>query len=438
MSRDPRPPGPGPRPGAGLAVVGAQWGDEGKGKVVDLLAGAADLVARFQGGPNAGHTVRAGGRTFQLHHVPSGILHPRTTCVIGNGVVILPPSFEDELRMLAGAGVAVAGRLFVSSRAHVILPCHLAADAACEDGGAAIGTTRRGVGPAYAAKVARRGVRVEDLGERGRLREVVARAVPAPEVESTVEGLLGFGERIRPLVADTVALVNRRLDEGARVLFEGAQGTLLDVDHGTYPYVTSSNSSAAGICAGLGVGPTRVERVLGVMKAYATRVGRGPMPTELTGEVGDRLRERGREYGTTTGRPRRCGWFDGVAGRHAVRVNRLDAVALTLLDVLDEFEAVRLCTGYRHGGGILEEMPLASWALAEVEPVYEELPGWRASTAGLRRFADLPAAARAYVARIEEVVGCEVALVSVGPGREQSMVRERSWVESWLPAGVRP
>lgn len=421
------------REGTGIAVVGTQWGDEGKGKVVDLLAATADVVARFQGGPNAGHTVQVDGRKFQLHHVPSGALHEQAACVIGNGVVLLPESFREEMRILAEAGVRLEGRLFLSNHAHVILPSHVAADHAGEDAPGGIGTTRRGVGPCYEAKAGRRGVRVEDLLDDARLRRRAAEASgPGREAETT-RVLEEFIDEVRPYVADTAALLNWRMDEGARVLFEGAQGTMLDVDHGTYPFVTSSNSSAGGICAGLGVGPTRVGGVVGVMKAYSTRVGKGPLATELTDEVGDRIRERGREYGTTTGRPRRCGWLDGVVVRHAARINRLDTVALTLLDVLDEFETLRVCTSYRLRGAQIDELPLESWALDEVEPVYAELPGWRTPTGGARHFDDLPPRARDYVRLVEDLAGCEVGLISVGPGREQSILRAGSRLLGWMP-----
>jgi adenylosuccinate synthase len=416
----------------GYAVIGAQWGDEGKGKVIDLLASSFDVVARYQGGPNAGHTVKVDGRTFRLHHVPSGILNPRAVCVIGNGVVLHPESFEREIEELQGSGIDLCGRLFVSSRAHVILPEHVRRDAAAEEGGGRIGTTRRGVGPCYEAKAGRRGVRVEDLLDPVRLAARLAAAgePPAPGLQ---EQLQRFGEFLRPQVADTTDLLNRRLDEGARVMYEGAQGTLLDIDHGTYPFVTSSNAFAGGICNGLGVGPTRVDGVLGVMKAYSTRVGDGPLPTELTDATGDRLRERGREFGTTTGRPRRCGWFDAVIAGYSARLNHLDAVALTLLDVLDTFETIRVCTAYRHQGQILPGLPPVSWALGDVEPVYTDVPGWMQETSGARRFEELPAKARHFVATIEETVGREVALVSVGAERERAILRPGSKLDQWLP-----
>jgi adenylosuccinate synthase len=421
------------RPQTGLAVVGGQWGDEGKGKIVDLLSGAADVVARYQGGPNAGHTVHAGGRKFQLHHVPSGILHPETTCIVGNGMVLLPGSFLEEMRTLREAGIRLEDRLFISTRAHVILPIHVERDITEEEAGGGIGTTRRGVGPAYEAKYSRHGLRVEDLLDADRLRARLERAVPAGQVASTLEALGPFIDAIRPHVDDTVVRLNDHLDGGDRVLFEGAQGTLLDVDHGTYPYVTSSSSCAAGISAGLGVGPTRVGAVLGVMKAYCTRVGAGPMPTELRDEVGDRLRERGREYGTTTGRPRRCGWFDGVVARHAARINHLDAIALTLFDVLDGFDSLKVCTGYRHAGRELPGMPGEMWRLEEVEPVYVEVPGWRSDTTAIRGFDDLPEAARDYLRLVEELCGCPVALLSVGPDREQSVIRAGTPIAAWVP-----
>jgi len=421
----------------GVAVVGGQWGDEGKGKIIDLLAGSVDVVARFQGGPNAGHTVQAEGQRLKLHHIPSGILHPETHCVIGNGVVILPESLREEMRVLEEAGIQLQGRLHISSRAHLILPIHVTRDAATEESGERIGTTLRGVGPAYVSKYGRFGVRVEDLLDETRLRERVAIAA-RPEgldgVDATVGSLLEFGAFLAPYVTDTVVMLNDRLDDGAVVLFEGAQGTMLDIDHGGYPFVTSSNSCATGICAGLGVGPTRIGTVVGVMKAYGTRVGEGPMPTELIDATGERLRERGKEYGTTTGRPRRCGWFDGVVARHAVRVNNLDSVALTLFDVLDDFDTVRICKAYRYRGEILDGMPLESWALKDVEPVYVDLPGWRKDTTGARRFSDLPPEAKEVVRHLEEIVQCDVGLVSVGPDRAQSILREGSRLAGLFPS----
>jgi adenylosuccinate synthase len=416
---------------SGIAVIGAQWGDEGKGKIIDLLSAQVEVVARFQGGPNAGHTVQVGEQKFFLHHIPSGILHPQTTCLIGNGVVILPKGIREEFRTLAEAGISVRDRLFISSRAHIILPHHLSLDAAAEERDGRIGTTKRGVGPCYEAKYGRRGVRVEDLLDTGRLESLLA---PLEEdAAGTVADLAEFGEFLRPHVADTGELLSRRMADGAAVLFEGAQGTMLDIDHGTYPFVTSSSSCAGGIAPGLGIGPTAVTGVVGVMKAYATRVGEGPMPTELSDATGERLRDRGQEYGTTTGRPRRCGWFDAVLARYAVRVNRLDMVALTLLDVLDGFDTVRINVGYRLGDERLEGMPLSSWSLDEVQPVYRELPGWKSETTGARKLADLPAEARGFLAALEELLGCPVGLVSVGPARDQYLIPEASPLRTWFP-----
>ncbi len=420
----------------GIAVIGAQWGDEGKGKVIDLLSAHVDVVARYQGGPNAGHTVQVGKQKFFLHHIPSGILHGQTTCIVGNGVVILPEGFQEEVRTLAEADISVDGRLFVSSRAHIILPDHLEADARNEEGAVPIGTTKRGVGPCYQAKFGRTGLRVEDLLDssrlEGRLKAIGAGTNAAP-LAATMAGLREFGDFLRPHVADTGDLLHRRMQEGARVLFEGAQGTLLDIDHGTYPFVTSSNSCAGGIAPGLGIGPTAVNGVVGVMKAYGTRVGEGPMPTELNDAMGERIRERGYEYGTTTGRPRRCGWFDGVLGRYSVRVNGLDCVALTLLDVLDEFETVRVATGYRLGDRVLDTIPLQSWALAEVEPVYQEFTGWQQDTSAVRNFADLPGKAREFLAGLEKILDCPIGLVSVGPARDQYIIPEGSQLRTWFP-----
>ncbi len=420
---------------SGIAVIGAQWGDEGKGKVIDMLSAHVDVVARYQGGPNAGHTVKVGEDTFFLHHIPSGVLHDQTTCIIGNGVVILPDGLREEFRTLEAAGISLENRLFVSSRAHLILPSHVLRDTRDEEGALAIGTTKRGVGPCYEAKIGRRGLRVEDLLSHDRLAQRLAalNGSAGGSDDKTFQALREFGDFLRPHIADTGEMLYRRLAEGAQVLFEGAQGMMLDIDHGTYPYVTSSNSSAGGIASGLGIGPTAVKGVVGVMKSYATRVGDGPMPTELDNATGEHIRERGREFGTTTGRPRRCGWFDGVLARYAVRVNRLDTVALTLLDVLDDFETIQVATGYRLGDRVLESLPLESWTLDEVEPIYEEFPGWQEDTSGARRFEDLPERAQQYIGALERLLGCPIGFVSVGPDREQSIVPESSCLRTWFP-----
>jgi adenylosuccinate synthase len=417
-----------------IAVLGAQWGDEGKGKIVDLLTPNFSIVARYQGGHNAGHTVYANGRKFVLRLLPSGILHDGITCVIGNGVVIDPQALFGEIDELAQAGIGIGDRLVISDKAHLILPYHRELDLLSEArrGERRIGTTSRGIGPAYEDKIARRGIRVGDLANQPSLAEAVQHNVAARNrliAESTMDWrqvydeLLEAWQRMAPWVTDVSLFLARARQAGRSVMFEGAQGTLLDIDHGTYPYVTSSNATAGGICTGLGVGPRAIDKVLGVAKAYTTRVGEGPLPTELTGPIGDRLRETGQEFGAVTGRPRRCGWYDAVAVRYAVRVNGLDALALTKLDVLDGLSELQVCTAYRCRGGTLTEMPGDLPQLMACEPVYETLPGWTSPTKGVRRFDDLPREARAYVARLEEITGVPAALVSTGSAREDTILR---------------
>ena len=426
-----------------LAVLGAQWGDEGKGKIVDLLAPRFSIVARYQGGHNAGHTVFVKGRKFVLHLIPSGILRDDVTCVIGNGVVVDPEALFAEVDELARLGVQVDGRLLVSDRAHLILPYHRELDVLSEArrGERRIGTTSRGIGPAYEDKIARRGIRVCDLFHTAVLEEGVRENVTARNrvIDDTtldwrqvLDGLAAAAERLKPWIADTSVYLAGAVREGRSVLFEGAQGTLLDIDHGTFPFVTSSNASVGGICTGLGVPPRAIGAVLGVVKAYTTRVGEGPLPTELSDATGERLRESGQEYGASTGRPRRCGWFDAVAVRFAARVSGIDALALTKLDVLDGMDGVGICTAYRHGGTLLHEFPADLDLLAGSEPVYEFCEGWTAPTRGVRRFEDLPAAARAYVTRLEEVTGVPAAIVSTGSDREDTVVRPDSLVADWF------
>ena len=418
-----------------LTVIGAQWGDEGKGKIVDLLTPRFALVARYQGGHNAGHTVYVRGQKFVLHLIPSGILHQGVRCVIGNGVVVDPQALFREVDELAGLGIDVDGRLFVSDRAHLILPYHRELDVLSEArrGERRIGTTSRGIGPAYEDKIARRGIRVCDLANPSVLEEGIRENVKARNrviVDTTLDWrqvydeLLAWGERLRPWMADTSVILTEAIRRGQPILFEGAQGTLLDIDHGTYPFVTSSNSSAGGVCTGLGVPPRAVGAVLGVAKAYTTRVGEGPLPTELHGEMGQRLRDTGQEYGASTGRPRRCGWFDAVAVRFAARVNGLDALALTKLDVLDGLETVRICTAYRCGDRLLTEFPADLKLLATCEPVYEDLPGWQTPTRGVTRDDQLPREARAYIARLEEVTGVPAGILSTGSDREETIIRD--------------
>jgi adenylosuccinate synthase len=414
-----------------IVVVGAQWGDEGKGKLVDVLAERADVVVRYQGGANAGHTVVVGERQFVLHQIPSGILHPSARCVVGNGVVLDPETFFRELEELATQGIEIVGRLFVSDRAHVVLPYHKLLDQASEKQ-QQIGTTGRGIGPAYEDKIGRRGVRVTDLcrgsGTREFLEPRVERAnamlrlmgsAATADLDEHVELFGRLGARLRPLASDTGLLVHCALRSGQRVLMEGAQGALLDVDHGTYPFVTSSNTTAGGAAVGAGIGPTDIDGVLGVVKAYTTRVGNGPLPTEAHGDLHAQLRDLGGEFGATTGRPRRCGWFDATVVRYAVRVNGLTGLAVTKLDVLDTFGEIPVCVGYRLDGNECVELPSDVEALDRVEPVYEALPGWQRTTATARRLADLPPAARAYLDRIEDLAGQPIRFVSVGTRRDQ-------------------
>jgi adenylosuccinate synthase len=418
-----------------LAVLGAQWGDEGKGKIVDLLTPNFDIVARYQGGHNAGHTVYVNGKKFVLRLIPSGILHPAVTCIIGNGVVVDPEALFAEVDELAKSGVDVGNRLLVSDKAHIILPYHRDLDLLAEArrGDRKIGTTSRGIGPAYEDKIARRGIRVGDLADPKALAEVVRDNVAARnrlvhdstmEWQPVLERLMTQAERLRPWIRDVSLMLGEAMRRGKSILFEGAQGTLLDIDHGTYPYVTSSNASIGGVCTGLGVGPRAIGGVMGVVKAYTTRVGEGPLPTELTGEMGQRLRESGNEYGAVTGRPRRCGWYDAVAARYAARINGLDALALTKLDVLDGIERIDICTSYTCGSRTITEFPSDAGQLASCVPVYESWPGWPKPTRAIRRFDDLPGEARKYIARLEEVSGVPAAIISTGSERDHTIIRD--------------
>jgi len=417
-----------------LVVLGAQWGDEGKGKIVDLLTPHFSIVGRYQGGHNAGHTVYVSGKKFILRLIPSGILHPGIICVIGNGVVVDPQALFAEVDELIKNGIDVGNRIVVSDKAHLILPYHKDLDLLSEArrGERKIGTTSRGIGPAYEDKIARRGIRVGDLIDPKGLEQNVRDNVTARNrlVQDTtmdwkpvLADLLKHAERIRPMLRDVSVLLDAAMRAGQSVMFEGAQGTLLDIDHGTYPYVTSSNATVGGVCTGLGVPPRAIGKVLGVTKAYTTRVGEGPFPTELTGDIGNRLRETGSEYGAVTGRPRRCGWYDAVAVRYAARINGLDGLALTKLDVLDGFERIELCTSYRCNGRTLTDFPSDVAQLAACEPVYESMPGWAEPTKGVRSFDKLPAAARRYIAKLEEVTGVPAAIVSTGSEREDTIVR---------------
>ena len=417
--------------GSCTVVVGCQWGDEGKGKVVDVLAADMDVIARYQGGANAGHTVHAGDQHFVLHQIPSGILHPDKRCLLGNGVVVDLAQFFGEIDRLVERGLDPRGRIGLSTRAHVVFPYHQALDLAAEAAAARkIGTTGRGIGPAYEAKTGRRGVRVADLldprrgAERvgrgidwaqGRLRELGA----DPGLAGTLEEAMAVAGRVPEVATDVGDEIARALATGKRVLLEGAQGTALDVDHGTYPYVTSSNTTAGAAAVGAGIGPTAIDSVVGVVKAYTTRVGNGPLPTAFDAEMDERVRELGGEFGATTGRPRRCGWFDAAVVAYAARVNGLTGIAVTKLDVLDTLPEIRVATGYRLGDSGNTPFPPTSWELERVETVYETLPGWRTPTTGVRSLSGLPRNARAYLERIEELVGSPIAMVSVGTRRSQ-------------------
>ena len=418
-------------------VVGLQWGDEAKGKIVDLLTEHHDVVVRYNGGANAGHTVVRDGQTFKFSLLPTGVLRARLQSVIANGVVVDPARFLEEVDSLGAAGVAVGANLALSDHAHVIFPYHLEEERLSEGGsGQAIGTTGRGIGPCYQDKVGRIcGVRVGELLHpehlRERLQAIVARknrllrALSAEagtfDAELLCDKYLRHAERMHPFIRDTTYLLHEALAAGKRILFEAAQGSLLDVDHGTYPYVTSSNSSPAGVWSGSGVPARRLERVVGVIKAYTTRVGRGPFPTELNDSVGERIRRTGREYGTVTGRPRRCGWFDAVATRYTATLAGADELALMLLDVLSEVDEISICTAYEAKGERLDHFPSDAFLLEQCRPVYETLPGWRTDISKARRLADLPAAARAYIERLSQLLGLPVSIISVGPDREQTI-----------------
>lgn len=424
---------------ANIVIVGTQWGDEGKGKIVDILSRDADLVARFQGGANAGHTVVIDDQEFILHLVPTGILHPESVCVLGNGVVIDPEILLSEVDELSQRNVKVDGRLFISGAAHLTMPYHKLFDEAREvkRESRRIGTTHRGIGPTYADKMGRVGIRVVDLlhfdvferklkanvEEKNFLLENYYNYKQA-SYDRIVEDYRIFAERLKPWITDTSIIVNKFLSEGKRVLFEGAQGALLDVDFGTYPFVTSSNAVAGGACTGLGVGPGKIDRVLGVTKAYTTRVGAGPFPTEFSEEMEEKMRIKGKEYGATTRRPRRCGWFDALLVRRAVRVSGIERVAMTKLDVLDGLETLQICNGYRSRGEAIDEFPIQTAILDWCEPVYEQMDGWTESTRDARKLEDLPEQARKYLERISELVGVEIAAISVGPRRDELILTD--------------
>lgn len=418
-------------------ILGSQWGDEGKGKIVDLLTEDASAVVRFQGGHNAGHTLVIEGKKTALHLIPSGVLREGVECLIGNGVVLAPDALLKEMSMLEDAGVPVRERLRISKACQLILPYHVNLDLAREKarGSKAIGTTGRGIGPAYEDKIARRGLRLGDLFLRERfsakLGEVLDyhnfilkhyfREDPV-DFQKVLEQMLGYAEILEPMSADVGDRLHQLRREGSNVLFEGAQGTLLDIDHGTYPFVTSSNTTAGGACTGSGVGPRDLDYILGITKAYTTRVGAGPFPTELFDEMGEHMASRGHEFGTTTGRARRCGWFDGAALRRAVEVNSLSALCITKLDVLDGLDTLRLCVGYRMNGEETDATPLHADDYQMIEPIYEDLPGWQESTVGATDYEQLPENARRYLARIEEIVGAPIHIISTGPDRAETIV----------------
>ncbi len=431
-----------------VIILGSQWGDEGKGKIVDVFAERFDIVARYQGGHNAGHTVFIGDRKFVLKLIPSGILRPGKIAVIGNGLVLDPVALFAEIDTLEAAGVSVAGSLFISNRAHVLFPAHRMMERMSEGrpGRISIGTTSRGIGPCYEDKAGRRGIRVSGLLDREFFRaqydSVMEEKVAIAKAFGIYDGLNlaavrdqyeALAERLRPMVCDTALLLNQAIAAGKTVMFEGAQGTMLDLDHGTYPFVTSSSASAGGACTGTGVPPTRISGVIGVSKAYITRVGGGPFPTEALNAEGEAIRQRGNEFGAVTGRPRRCGWFDAPLMRYTAAINGFDSLVVTKLDVLDEFDRIPVCVGYRSGGQDIAGMPSTVAEIAALEPVYESLPGWRTSTFGIDSYDALPARAKDYIAFLERQTGVEAGCISTGPERNQTIVRQGSRFERLLP-----
>ncbi len=428
--------------GQSVVVLGAQWGDEGKGKIVDLLTEEIGAVVRFQGGHNAGHTLVIGGHKTVLHLIPSGILREGALCLIGNGVVLSPAALQKEIGELEATGVEVRSRLKISPATPLIMPYHIALDQAREKaaGGKAIGTTGRGIGPAYEDKVARRGVRVADLQYPKELAEKLREVLDyhnivltkflgaeAVDFQKTLDEALAFGAYVKPMVSDVAGILHDLRKQGKRVLFEGAQGSLLDIDHGTYPYVTSSNTTVGGALAGTGVGADAIDYVLGIAKAYATRVGGGPFPTELDDDIGEGIRKRGQEFGATTGRPRRCGWIDLVALKRAVAINGINGLCITKLDILDGMQTLKMCIAYQYRGKRTEYAPLDAEGWNECEPVYLEFPGWQESTHGITEWDKLPAAARAYLRALEELSGCPLAMVSTGPDRDANIVLQDPW-----------
>lgn len=423
---------------ANVIVIGAQWGDEGKGKITDLLSRSADVVVRYQGGNNAGHTVVVGDRTFKLHLIPSGILYPKTECIIANGTVIDPKVLLQEVDRLTELGIST-DNLFIAQTAHVTMPYHCVLDRAAEEQRAEhkIGTTGRGIGPTYADKAERVGIRIMDLVDAKRMPKKLRWAIEQKnivlqklynleplDVDAIIEEYRGYADRLRPYVVDASLKIDAAIRERRNILFEGAQGTLLDLDHGTYPYVTSSNPVAGGACIGAGVGPTCIDRVIGVAKAYTTRVGEGPFPTELHDDIGAHIGDRGAEFGTTTGRKRRCGWFDGVIGRYAVRINGLDCLAVTKLDVLDDLEEIKVCTAYELDGQVVRDFPSDARAFARAVPIYETLAGWKQSTSECKNVEDLPEAAKTYLKFLADLMEIPIAIISLGASRGQTIIVE--------------
>jgi len=417
-------------------VVGAQWGDEGKGKIVDLLSEKADIVARYQGGANAGHTIEIGEGKFVLHLIPSGIFHDDVISVIGNGVVIDPVALMDEIKMLEGHGISLHGRLKISHNAHLIMPYHKLLDMLYEQGSHSIGTTGRGIGPAYYDKAARIGIRIVDLLDHKRLDESLRRIIKEKneiirklydhqelDVEAIIDEYMTFDSQIDEYITDTALYLNNSIREGKRILGEGAQGALLDIDHGTYPYVTSSSPISGGATTGLGIPPTAIDEVFGVMKAYTTRVGNGPFPTELHDTTGEYLRDKGAEFGATTGRPRRCGWFDSVAMRHSAMINGITSCGLTKLDVLNEMDEIFICSGYMKDGAVINYFPTDVQTLDTITPVYKRIPGWKSDIRTASTYDDLPVETRVYIGELEKLTGLRVTYISVGPKRDQTVVR---------------
>lgn len=425
-----------------LVVVGSQWGDEGKGKITDLLSEEADIIVRYQGGCNAGHTVVIGDKQFIFHLIPSGILHKGKKCLIGNGVVVDPESLLQEMENLKKEGVEIDGKLFIDPKTHIVLPYHKTLDELKEKkrGKDKLGTTKRGIGPAYIDKIARTGIRMVDLiDEKSLSKKLEINWKEKTEIFNKLYGLnmsnqekinlikkyQEYGQLLKKYLMDVSLYLNQAIKEDKKILFEGAQGTLLDVDHGTFPYVTSSNPIAGGACVGTGVGPTKIDKVIGITKAYTTRVGRGPLPTEIQGEMEEYIRQKGREFGATTGRPRRCGWFDTVVVNYAVRINGMDSVALTKIDVLSDLDKIKICTSYKYDGKLIKEFPASLEILQKCIPVYEEMKGWKKDISQVTNYEDLPRQLKAYISRIEELVRTKVVIVSVGPKRSQTIIREK-------------